>query len=78
MDRLAILTPMRQFTVAYRFYSSRAYLLSHRPRLSSPHYYPRPTTMTTLANGDLAAARAAIADQVKFNIITETQDIVRL
>ena len=34
--------------------------------------------MATLANGDLAAARAAIADQVKFNIITETQDIVRL
>ncbi|KAI0803065.1 pyridoxal phosphate-dependent transferase [Irpex lacteus] len=31
--------------------------------------------MATLVNGDLSAARAAIAEQVKFDIITETQDI---
>lgn len=31
----------------------------------------------SLVNGDLTAARSAVAEQVKFDILTATQEIVR-
>ena len=33
--------------------------------------------MSALTNGSLDAARAAVADQVRFDILTQSQDAVR-
>lgn len=51
-------------------------LLFHRTRPSLPTR-SLARTMSALTNGSLDAARAAVADQVRFDILTQSQDAVR-
>lgn len=69
--------PMMILSKAHFNFWTSSYLNTHSQlaaaRSPTPQY-SRP--MSALTNGDLSAARAAVSDQVKFDILTQTQEAV--
>ncbi|KAI0343911.1 hypothetical protein BDW22DRAFT_1355132 [Trametopsis cervina] len=61
---------MHNISSGTRFYTALTRRLSHIPRLSFPRY----SRTMSLVNGDLSAARSAIAEQIKFDILSQSQE----
>lgn len=59
----------------FNFWTS-SYLNTHS-RSSSGSSTPQYSRPMSLADGDLKAARASVSEQVKFDILTQTQEAVR-
>lgn len=69
--------PMMILSKAHFNFWTSSYLNTHSQlaaaRSSTPQH-SRP--MSVLTNGNLSAARAAVSEQVKFDILTQTQETV--